>query len=168
MIYDYEEKEGFVSLWVGECKDYNTIDEYLSTIYLEDDFDGDVEEAEQSEVWKKVFISANQSRDCEEELKEYFNYECYNRFEYDFGLVFDEDFREVNVLDSDTENLEILLEGLSYSSSFIDEVKMNCPQMRKCNTAVVLYDFKYEGNIHAIEHDDIRLHFLGYFKYNRE
>ncbi|MCM1327025.1 MAG: hypothetical protein NC243_10335 [Lachnoclostridium sp.] len=56
MIYDYEEKEGFVSLWVGKCKDYDTIDEYLSTIYLEDDFDGDVEKAEQNEVWKKYLF----------------------------------------------------------------------------------------------------------------
>ena len=167
MIYDYEEQEGYVSLWVGKCKDYDAVDEYLSTIYLEEDFD-DEEEAKQSEVWKKVFIPANQSRDCEEELKEYFNYESYNQFEYDFGLVFDEDFREVNVLDYDTQNLEILFDGFSYNDSFIDEVKkMGCPQMQMCNTAVVLYDFKYEGNIRVIEHENIRLHFLGYFKYNR-
>ncbi|MCM1100555.1 MAG: immunity 22 family protein [Clostridium sp.] len=168
MIYDYKEKEGYVSLWVGKCKDYNMIDEYMSTVYLETDFEGDVEKVEQSEVWKKVFIFTNQSRDCEEELKEYFNYEYYNQFEYDFGLVFDEDFRETNVLDYDTGNLEILLDGFSYSDSFMEEVKkMNCLQM-KCNTAVVLYDFKYEGNIHMIEHENICLHFLGYFKYNQE
>ncbi|MCM1327026.1 MAG: immunity 22 family protein [Lachnoclostridium sp.] len=117
---------------------------------------------------EKVFISANQSRDCEEELKEYFNYEYYNQFEYDFGLVFDEDFREANVLDYDTENLEILFDGFSCSDSFIDEAKMNCSQMQKCNTAVALYDFKYEGNIHVAEHESISLHFLGYFKYNRQ
>lgn len=54
MIYDYEEQEGYVSLWIGTCENYNVIDEYLSTIYLDDDFDGDIEKAERSDVWKNL------------------------------------------------------------------------------------------------------------------
>lgn len=105
MIYDYAEKEGYVSLWIGKCKDYSMIDEYLSTIYFDEDFDGDVEKAEQKEIWKKRFLPANRHRACEEEIKESFNYEFFNQFEYDFGLTFDEDFREARVLTCDTRDL---------------------------------------------------------------
>lgn len=36
MIYDYEEQEGWVSVWVGNCTGYSALDRYLSTVYLED------------------------------------------------------------------------------------------------------------------------------------
>lgn len=75
MIYDYSEKEGYVSLWIGKCKNYNMVDEYLSTVYFDDDFNGDMERAEQSDIWKNLFIPANRHRDCENERKELFNYE---------------------------------------------------------------------------------------------
>lgn len=122
MIYDYAEKEGYVSLWIGECKDYRTIDEYLSTIYFDEDFDGDIEKAEQKDIWKNLFLPANRYRDCEEELKESFNYEFFNQFEYDFGLSFDEDFREACVLNYDTKDLEKLCNGFSYCNSFLEQI----------------------------------------------
>lgn len=167
MIYDYEEKEGYVSLWVGTCMDYSTIDKYLSTTYFDEPFDGDIEQAEQSDVWKNLFIPANQHRDCEEELKEHFNYEFFNQFEYDFGLSFDEDFREACVLDYDTKDLEKLFGGFSHCDTFMDKIKelKNC-HLPECNTAIALYDFKYDGGIIKAEHEHIHLYFLGYFKYN--
>lgn len=167
MIYDYSEKEGYVSLWIGKCKDYNMIDTYLSTIYFDEDSDEDIEKEEQSEIWKNLFLSANQYRDCEEELKESFHYEVFNQFEYDFGLSFDEDFREAHVLNHDTKDLEKLFDGFSNCNSFLDQLKglASC-HLPACNTAVVLYDFKYEGGILEVEHENIHLYFLGYFKYN--
>lgn len=169
MIYDYEEKKGYVSLWVGQCKNDNIIDEYLSTIYFDEDFDGDMEKAEQSEIWKKRFIPANRSRACEEELKEYFNYEYFNQFEYDFGLSFDEDFREAKVLDCNTKDLGELFDGFSDCDLFLDQVKEleNC-HFPECNTAVALYDFKYDGGITKVKHGNIQLYFLGYFRYQNQ
>lgn len=167
MVYDYQEKEGYVSLWIGKCKDYRMIDEYLSTIYFDEDFDGDVEKAEQKEIWKNLFLPANQCRACEAELKESFNYELFNQFEYDFGLTFDEDFREANVLNYDTKDLEKLFDGFSYCNSFLEQIKeLKTGHLPECNTAVVLYDFKYEGGIMEAEHENIHLYFLGYVKYN--
>ena len=90
MIYDYQVQEGYVSLQVGYCEDYDTLNEYLSTQYLEEHEIGE----EPGEIWKELFLPTNQDRACEEELKDAFNYEDFNQFEYDFGLVFDEDFRE--------------------------------------------------------------------------
>ena len=110
MIYDYEDQDGYVSLWV--------------------------------------------------------NYECFNQFEYDFGMSFDEDFREAAVREDCTENLEELLAGFSYSESFLEEIK-NVVKKRipKCNAAVVLYNFKYDGGIINAEHEDVSLQFVGYAKY---
>lgn len=148
MIYDYSEKEGYVSLWIGKCKNYNMVDEYLSTVYFDDDFNGDMERAEQSDIWKNLFIPANRHRDCENERKELFNYEFFNQFEYDFGLSFDEDFREACVLDYDTKDFEKLFDGFSDCESFQDKVKglVSC-RFSECNTAVALYNFKYDGGV---------------------
>lgn len=111
MIYDYEDREGYVSLWVGNCSDYQIADEYLSTTYLDENFDGDMEKAKQNEIWNKLFPLENRSRACEEELKDHFHYESFNQFEYDFGMTFDEDFREANVLEYCTRDLKKLFEG---------------------------------------------------------
>lgn len=41
MIYDYDDQEGYVSIWIGNCTDYSVLEEYISTVYLdeEEDFD---------------------------------------------------------------------------------------------------------------------------------
>ena len=163
MIYDYDNQDGYVSVWVGRCKDYDTLDEYLSTVYLEDDYE---DGTEPGEIWKELFAPANRARPCEEELKEAFHYEFFNRFENYFGMSFDEDFREAAVREDCTENLEELLAGFSYSESFLEEIK-NVVKKRipKCNAAVVLYNFKYDGGIINAEHEDVSLQFVGYAKY---
>ena len=167
MIYDYSEKEGYVSLWIGKCKNYNMVDEYLSTVYFDEDFNGDIERAEQSDRWKNLLTPANRYRDCENELKELFNYEFFNQFEYNFGLSFDEDFREARVLDYDTKDFEKLFDGFSDCDLFRDKLKglASC-HLPECNTAVALYDFKYDGGILEAEHEDMHFYFLGYLKYN--
>ncbi len=161
MIYDYEDKAGYVSLWTGKCKDYDVVDEYLTTSY----FDSDMESTQQ-EIWKKLFLPSNISRPYKEELKESFSYGTFNQFEYDFGLSFDEDFREANVLNCDTKNFGELFDGFSDCNSFLEQVKaLDSHQIFSCNTAVVLYDFQYTGDIKEVHHEKIDLYFLGYFKY---
>lgn len=167
MIYDYADKEGYVSLWVGKCREDSIIDNYLSTVYFDEIFDGDIEKAQQSDMWKKLFIPANQDRDCEEELKKRFNYEVFNQFEYDFGLSFDDDFREACVLDCTTSDLKKLFDEFSYCDSFLEEIEtLKGGHLPECNTAIALYNFKYEGSILEVEHEDIHLYFLGYLQYN--
>lgn len=159
MIYDYRDADGYVSLWVGKCDNYDILNNYLSTVYLD-------EEDESNDVLKKVFISSNKDRDCEEELKNAFD-EYYNQFEYDFGLSFDEDLRDSRVLDQCIDDLEVLFDGFSYYDTFIDEAKMVHKPFSKCNAAVALYDFKYSGNILESKHKDISLYFLGDVKYRK-
>ena len=59
MIYDYDNQDGYVSVWVGRCKDYDTLDEYLSTVYLEDDYE---DGTEPGEIWKELFAPAKIGR----------------------------------------------------------------------------------------------------------
>lgn len=159
MIYDYRDEDGYVSLWVGRCNNYNVLNNYLSTVYIDEDI-------EPHEALKNIFISVNKDRACEEELKNAFD-EYYNQFEYDFGLSFDEDLRDGNVLEHFTDDLEVLFDGFSYYDTFINEAKTLHKQFSKCNAAVALYDFKYCGDILESKHKDISLYFLGYVKYKK-
>lgn len=161
MIYAYE-KEGYASLWMAKCADYHVLDDYLSTIYLKE-----------NEVLENFFTPSNSKREFEDELIEHFSScEVFNQFEYDFGLSFDEDFREAEVFDSNTKDIKELFQNFSELSD-IDakdiitgkEQKTNISEIPPCNAAFVLYDFKYEGIVSKAEHDNISLYFLGYVKY---
>jgi len=162
MIYDYRDKEGYVSLWIGKCSNYSVLDHYLSTVYMD-------ENVEPYKELRNIFIPANKGRPCEEELKNAFSNEYYNQFEYDFGLSFDKDFCDAHVLDNYTSNLEELFDGFSYCDTFIDEAKtLSNTQLPECNTAFALYDFKYCGDILESKHENVSMYFLGYVKYSKK
>lgn len=166
MIYDYDDQEGYVSIWVGNCKDYNVLNEYLSTVYLDEDEDFD-DGLNPPKRLQKVFLSCNKERACEEELRKSFNNEFYNQFEYDFGLTFDEDFREAEVYDNATNDIEELLTGFTGYTSFLEEAKtLENAHLPECNAALILYNFKYTGGILEAEHEGVHLYFLGYAKYD--
>lgn len=166
MIYDYQNQEGYVSIWVGNCTDNNVLGEYLSTVYLDEDEDYD-DGLNPPKRLQEVFLPANKDRACEEEIRESFNNEWYNQFEYDFGLTFDEDFSEREVYDSTTDSIEELLTGFSLYDTFLEEAKtLKNDHLPECNTVVILYNFKYEGGIAEAEHEGVHLYFLGYAKYD--
>ena len=156
MIYDYQDQEGWVSVWVGSCTDGQALEQYLSTVYLED-----------GEDIEAYFLPENRERPCEEELRECFNGEFFNRFEYDFGLTFDEDFREAEVFPAATRDMAELLDPFSDSIGFLPAVKALSPAVLNalpaCNTALVLYGFRYDGSITEAARDGVRLRFLGAF-----
>lgn len=160
MISSYEGEEGYVSLWVGTCSDFSVLDQYLT----EKDEDFDEEE--------NGFLPANQNRACEEELKEYFSYAPFNQFEYDFGLTFDDDFREAGVFECGTRDIKKLLEGFSNLSD-LDVSRLEIgegqpsvlDELPECNAVVALYEFKYQGGISKVEHQGLTLYFLGYVAY---
>ena len=160
MIYSYE-KEGYASLWMAKCDDYDVLDDYLSTIYLEE-----------NEVLGDFFTPSNAKRAFEDELREDFSScEVFNQFEYDFGLVFDEDFREAGVYDHSTKDINTLFQNFSELSCIDandiikgEEQTTDISEIPPCNAAFVLYDFKYEGIVPKIEHENISVYFLGYVK----
>ena len=163
MIYDYKDNEGYVSIWIGECTDYETLGNYLSTIYIEDDCE--------MEKLNRIFLSGNENRPCERELREKFD-EQYNQFEYDFGLSFDEDFREAVVLAEACQSIEELLSGFSAYDTFLDAVKYCMidsfpnPLNQSYNAAVALYNFKYDGNVRKVVYEGLSLTFVGSFRFH--
>ncbi|MDE5892534.1 MAG: immunity 22 family protein [Acetatifactor sp.] len=168
MIYDYHDQEGYVSIWIGNCKDNDVLREYMSTVYLDDDEDFD-DGLHPPKRLEKIFLPANKDRACEEELREDFNNELYNQFEYDFGLTFDEDFMEADVYDSAPGSIEELLTGFSFCTSFMEGAKkLENVHLPECNAALVLYNFKYTGGIPEAEHEGVHLYFLGYAEYDEK
>ena len=91
-----------------------------------------------------------------------------SRFAEDFQLRFDEDCREADVADEASGDIEELLEGFSAYDAFIDEAKASLgnPLTRLYNAAVLLYDFKYDGDSVDIQHEGLSLDFIGSFKFN--
>jgi len=91
-----------------------------------------------------------------------------SRFEEDFILHFDEDFREADVADEASGDLEVLLEGFSAYDTFINEVKTSLgnPLTQQYNSAILLYNFKYDGDIIDVQHEGLSLNFIGSFKFN--
>lgn len=159
MIYDYEDNEGWVSVWVGNFPDYKALDDYLSTQYF------DSSRAE--EALAGLFLPENRDRPFEKELRELFEGGTFCQFEYDFGLTFDEDFREAEVFPAATRDMAELLDPFSDSIGFLPAVKALSPAVLNalpaCNTALVLYGFRYDGSITEAARDGVRLRFLGAF-----
>ena len=91
-----------------------------------------------------------------------------SRFAEDFQFYFDDDFREADVADEASGDIEELLEGFSAYDTFIDEAKASFgnPLAQLYNAAVLLYDFKYDGDILDIRHEGLSLDFIGSFKFN--
>ena len=156
MIYDYEDNEGWVSVWVGNFPDYKALDDYLSTQYF------DSSRAE--EALAGLFLPENRDRPFEKELRELFEGGTFCQFEYDFGLTFDEDFREAEVFDAPTRELTKLLELFSNSGDFLPEAaKLDTGSLPEYNAAVLLYNLRYTGGVEEADHNGAGLRFLGCF-----
>ena len=93
-----------------------------------------------------------------------------SRFEEDFKLYFDEDFREADVADETSDDLEVLLEGFSAYETFINEVKtaLGNPLTQLYNSTILIYDFKYDGDIKDAQHEGLCLDFIGSFKFHSD
>ena len=162
MIYDYQDQEGWVSVWVGSCGRWAALDEYLSDVYLEE-WENCRPHPKALEALAKVVLPENAGRPFEEELRDCFNGESYNQFGYDFGLVFDEDFREAEALEAPTKDLEKLI-PFSESSGYVPLIREQYGDtLPAYNAAVALYNFRYTGGVKEARHNGIYLRFLGCF-----
>jgi len=167
-IYSYRGREYCVSIWLGKCGTFEELDDYLSTVYIDEE-NLDDEGLEKFFDGLGLFLESNKNRPCEEELRNCF-YDFYNQFEYDFGLAFDGDFREANVLEAFSDDIYTLLNMFSSYGTFIENVAASVgnPLPQAYNAAVILYDFKYDGRIKSIAHENVKLDFIGSFNYRSE
>ena len=105
---------GTMAVWLGTFADPEEFYRYVQTCYCTlDETELDPEyifsPAEFEERLHKLFRPENGERPEEATLRRAFRTQ-YNAFEYDFGLLFDEDFAVCDYCMEPTEDLSLLLE----------------------------------------------------------
>ncbi|MFE4352050.1 immunity 22 family protein [Peribacillus butanolivorans] len=111
------EKQGIVSIWLGNIKKENSIEEYVDLKY---DEDGD-------SVPSKFFMDFNIDMDDS-----------------------DEDFIEKAVLNENSNDISILLEGYSYEEIIIPKINKHFNLTKSYNAAILIYNFEYDNKINSI------------------
>ena len=128
------EREGYVSLWLGNIPLEELLYEYVEVTYNEDGL-------------------------CEE-----------SQFLKDFNINmedFDEDFIESIFIEENTNALEEILDGCSYEETVIPELNVFVreKQIEGYNTAILLYNFHYEGEIEKVSNSICNFTYVGTVKY---
>lgn len=114
--------------------------------------------------------------DCYEELREYIQ-EVYtddgdqeSQFMKDFMInYYDEDFREADFLEEGSSSFSELLKDYSYYKSIISNYT-NCKSdklKRAYNSVILLYDYKYEGEVNKKEYSNKIIEFIGGTEYDK-
>lgn len=156
------ENDGYVSIWAGNFTNEEQLANYLDTVYQGEE---ETDEAF-SQKLKQLFLVENKHRPCEEAFKALYD-EFYNQFEYDFGLIFDEDFCEALFDEVSSNQLEQLIrDDFSYAQQFKHQLieKIGDELPKAYNTMILLYDVKYGGLIQHIHHKAFHLDFIGSIK----
>lgn len=84
-------------------------------------------------------------------------------FEKDFRLdYYDRDLVEKSFISIPTDNIKELLADFSYSESFSKELHIN---KQEYNTAILIYEYEYDGREKSIKHNQNELEFIGAIEY---
>lgn len=92
-----------------------------------------------------------------------------SKFETDFGIeYYDEDFREINMLDEPQESFTCMIQEHSYYKSIIENyTKENSDYLGdKYNSIILLYNFKYNQNIKEIKGRDMYIRYVASVEYD--
>ncbi len=92
-----------------------------------------------------------------------------SKFETDFKIdYFDEDFREINVLEESQNSFSDILEDHSYYKSIIANYTDQYSDIldKHYNSIILLYDFKYTENVKEIEKENLYIKFIGSIEYD--
>lgn len=148
------EKEDYVSLWLGNFESSEALDEYLDTKYAD--------ERGFAKHLKDLFVPENADRPFEEDLKQFFD-EYYNVFEYDFGLVSDDDFVEAEVFPQASDRIGTLLMPFSFSDQLIPlfEEKLGLAVDQPYNTVILLFNLAYQGQVTEASRKGLHIKFMG-------
>lgn len=85
-------------------------------------------------------------------------------FAHDFGIDwFDEDFREAGLISLLTQSLSQLLEGHSNAKALIPKFAATIGDTldSEANAVLLLFDFRYDGEVREVTHGPVRLRFQG-------
>lgn len=166
-----ERKAGYLGFWVGNFKDVEDFYKYIQPFYCI--FEEDEEEEEYNPEYnflekdfnkelEKIFsVDKKWKKDFQEMFEEYFN-----RFEYDFGLTFDEDFQICGNSGEPTDKPEVLFKEWK---DLIEPVKKFLGKDRfdkKYNCFFGIPSCKYGGAVKKISNEWGELEFLGNIEEN--
>ncbi|MEG2039209.1 MAG: immunity 22 family protein [Oscillospiraceae bacterium] len=148
------EREDCVALWLGNFESADALDEYIDTKYQD--------EKGFAKHLKDLFKPENENRPFENDLKQFFS-DFYNVFEYDFGLVSDDDFIEAEVFPQATDKFGVLLSPFSFSEQTIPlfEEQFGLTADKPYNTVIMLFNLEYHGQVTAVDHGNLQVKFIG-------
>lgn len=92
-----------------------------------------------------------------------------SKFETNFGIkYYDEDFREINMLDEPEESFTCMIQEHSYYKSIIENyTKENSDYLGdKYNSIILLYNFNYNQNIKEIKGRDMYIRYVASVEYD--
>lgn len=94
-----------------------------------------------------------------------------SRFETDFNIeYYDEDFREINILDNPQDSFRCLLQEHSYCNSIISNYTKNHSDYigSLYNSVILLYNYKYDQSVKEIEKEGIYIKYIGSVEYDEK
>lgn len=128
------EKQGYVSLWIGNIFSEKCLSDYVELLYKDDG------------TWEKSQF-----------LKD-----------YDINMDdFDEDFIERVFTDKKSKSIDGLIEGCSYEKVILPRYKKIIipSHVKNCNSAILLYNFDYEGYKSMVLNNKYTFNFVGSVSY---
>jgi hypothetical protein len=159
-----ERKAGYLAFWAGNFKDIEDFYKYIQSFYCifegeEDEYNPEYNflEKDFNKELEKIF---SVEKEWKEEFEEMFE-EAFNRFEYDFGVTFDEDFQVCGNSEEPTDELEVLFkdweELIEPVKKFLGKDKFD----KKYNCFFGIPSCKYCGIIPKISNEWGEIEFLG-------
>ncbi|SFK09923.1 MULTISPECIES: immunity 22 family protein [unclassified Bacillus (in: firmicutes)] len=110
------EKQGMVSIWLGNIKTQNQLEKYADLTYDEDG----------ESIPSKFFVDFNIDRN-----------------------EIDEDFIEKEVLEEESDNISVLLEGCSYDEIILPKIREYVNLNKSYNTIILIYNFEYQNLVNS-------------------
>lgn len=93
-----------------------------------------------------------------------------SQFLKDFNIDiddFDEDYIERVCLENDTNSVSEIIDGCSYGDIVVPEFEkmVDGIQVKKINSGILLYNFKYDGSVEVIKNKNYEFRYIGTVKY---
>ncbi|MDC2867291.1 immunity 22 family protein [Bacillus sp. BP-3] len=110
------EKQGTVSIWLGNIKTQNQLEKYVDLTYDEDG----------ESIPSKFFVDFNIDRN-----------------------EIDEDFIEKEVLEEESDNISVLLEGCSYDEIILPKIREYVNLNKSYNAIILIYNFEYSNLVNS-------------------
>lgn len=160
-----ERVAGFMSVWFGNFTNEDAYWHYLEDIFCVDNPEQynpqyNMLEADFEQALAELFKPENAGRPFEDKLREMFDV-CFNRFEYDFGVTFDQDFQVGGFCGEPTTDLGVLLGEWQDLAEPFTALLVDGALPKPCNCFFAIPGCRYNGYVPSAKSADYALDFAG-------